>query len=116
MHFIFKLAACSGKYSLFSVSYNRRFGGGAIVRKGTHDYLPDESRDIIGPVDSARRGALLREVPPIEEPAESAAKKPQCVRSHRPKVHRQRPQSLSRGRLEPEVTEGFHVVSSPKNS
>ena len=29
----------------------------------------------MGPVDSARRGALVREVPPAKEPAESAAKK-----------------------------------------
>ena len=36
------------------------------------DHLPEESRDIIGPVDSARRGALVREVPPVEELAESA--------------------------------------------
>ena len=49
-----------------------------------HDHLP-ESRDIIGLVNSARRGALVREVPPAEEPAESAAKKCQCVRYHRSK-------------------------------
>ena len=41
--------------------------------------------NIIGPVDSARRGALVREVPPAEEPAESAAKKGQCEMSHRSK-------------------------------
>ena len=37
---------------------------------------------IIGSVDSARRGALVRQVPPAEEPAESAAKKRQYERSH----------------------------------
>ena len=44
-----------------------------------------ESRNIIGSVDSARRGALVPPVPPAEEPAESAAKKCQCDRSHRSK-------------------------------
>ena len=48
-----------------------------------HDYLPEESRNIIGPVDSARREALVREVPPAEEPAESAPNKRRCERSHR---------------------------------
>ena len=43
------------------------------------DCLPEESRSILDPVDSARKGALVREVPPAEEPAESAAKKRQCV-------------------------------------
>ena len=43
------------------------------------DHLPEESRDIIGPVDSAKRRVLVREQPPAEEPAESAAKKRQCV-------------------------------------
>ena len=41
--------------------------------------------NIIGPVDSARRRALVREVRPAEEPAESAAEKSQCERSHRSK-------------------------------
>ena len=41
--------------------------------------------NIIGPFDSSKRGALVREVPPAEEPAESAAKKRQCERSHRSK-------------------------------
>ena len=36
---------------------------------------------------AASRGALVREVPPAEEPAESAAKKRQCKRSRRPKEH-----------------------------
>ena len=31
MHFFFNLAACRGKYSLFSVSCHRRFGGGTVV-------------------------------------------------------------------------------------
>ena len=47
-------------------------------------YLP-ESRNIIGPVDSARRKALIRQVPAAEEPAESASNKDQCDRSHRSK-------------------------------
>ena len=80
-----------------------------------YDYLPEESRGIIGPVDSARRGALVREVPSIEEPAKSAAKKGQCVRSHLPKERRERHQNISRGRLEPEVGEGFHVSSLKKS-
>ena len=47
-------------------------------------HLP-ESRNIIGSADSARRGELVRSVPPAEEPAESAAKNRQCDRSHRSK-------------------------------
>ena len=35
--------------------------------------------------DSVRRGALVRQVPPAEEPTESAVKKRQCERSHRSK-------------------------------
>ena len=50
-----------------------------------HNCLPEESRNIIGPVDSARRRALVREVPSAEKPADSAAKKRQCERSHRSK-------------------------------
>ena len=38
-----------------------------------------------GTVDTARRGALIRQVSSAEEPTESAAKKRQCERSHRPK-------------------------------
>ena len=34
---------------------------------------------------AAPGGALVRDVPPIEEPAESAAKESQCVRYHRSK-------------------------------
>ena len=41
--------------------------------------------NIIYPFDSARREALVRDVPPAEAPAESAAKKRQCERSHRSK-------------------------------
>ena len=48
------------------------------------NHLP-ERRNIVGPVDSARRGALVREVLSAEEPAESAAKKYECKRSHRSK-------------------------------
>ena len=55
------------------------------IERELHDHLPEESRDIIVPVDSARRRALVREVPPAEEPAESAAKEHQCVRYHRSK-------------------------------
>ena len=40
--------------------------------------------NIIGSVDCAR-GALVRQVPPAEEPAESVAKKRQCDKSHRSK-------------------------------
>ena len=35
-------------------------------------HLPETSRDIIGPVDSTRRGALVRDVSPTEESAERA--------------------------------------------
>ena len=41
--------------------------------------------NIIGTVDSVRRGALVRQVPSAEEPAESAVKKRQCERNHRSK-------------------------------
>ena len=41
--------------------------------------------NIIGTVDSARREAFVRQVPPAEEPIESASKKRQCDRSHRSK-------------------------------
>ena len=51
------------------------------IEWGLHDHLP-ESRDILGPVNSAR-GGLVREVSPVEEPAESAVKERQCVRYHR---------------------------------
>ena len=37
---------------------------------------------IIAPVDSARRGALVRQVPPAEELTKSATKKRQCKMSH----------------------------------
>ena len=40
---------------------------------------------MIGPVDSVRREALVREALHAEEPAESAAKKCQCERIHRSK-------------------------------
>ena len=40
---------------------------------------------MIDPVDSVRRGALVREVLPAEEPAESAVKKCQCKRIPRSK-------------------------------
>ena len=43
------------------------------------------AENIIGTVDCARRGTLVRQVPPAGEPAESAAKKCQCDRSHRSK-------------------------------
>ena len=67
-------------------SKNRRkvcleFGGEPRVLQ---DHLP-ESRVIIDPVDCARRRALVRKVPSAEDPAESAAKKRQCERSHQPK-------------------------------
>ena len=52
-------------------------------RRVPHDHLTEESMNILGPVDIARRAALVRESPPAEEPAESAAKNSQCERSHR---------------------------------
>ena len=55
--------------------------------------------NIIGPVDSARRGALVREVPPAEEPAESATKKRQCEEPPTEEARRVRHQSYNRGRL-----------------
>ena len=54
-------------------------------RTGHCTYLP-ESRNIPGSVYSAR-GALVRQVPLAEEPAESAAKKRQCDRRHLSKEH-----------------------------
>ena len=36
---------------------------------------------------TATGGALVREVPPVEEPTESAAKERQCVRYHGSKEH-----------------------------
>ena len=41
--------------------------------------------NITGSVDSTRRRALVRQVPLVEEPAESSAKKRQCDRRHRSK-------------------------------
>ena len=42
--------------------------------------MSEESRDIIGSVGCANRGALIRVVPPAKVPAESAAKKRQSER------------------------------------
>ena len=61
----------------FGVTWSEREPCGTCKRAGK----------VIGPVDSARKGALVLEVPPAEEPAESAAKKRQCERSHRSKEH-----------------------------
>ena len=47
------------------VSLNLRF-------PSPHGHLPEPSRDIIGPVDSVRIGALVLKVPLAEEPDESA--------------------------------------------
>ena len=58
------------------------------IKQEFHHYLP-ESRDIIGPVNSARR-ALVREAPPVEETAERAAKEHQCVSYHRSKQRHER--------------------------
>ena len=41
--------------------------------------------NVIGSVDSTRRGPLMRQVPPAEASVESAAKKRQCERIHRSK-------------------------------
>ena len=41
--------------------------------------------NIIGSVNSAGGGPLVRQLPPTEEPAESAAKKREYERSHRSK-------------------------------
>ena len=82
---------------------------------GTLRYLPEENRDIVSSIDSARRGALVREISLAEEPTESAAKEHQYVRNHWTEECRERYQSMRRGRLEPEVGEGFRV-SSLKNS
>ena len=57
-----------------------KFGGESKAYSKHHRL---ESRNNISSVDRARRGALVRQVPPVEEPAESAAKKHQCNRSHR---------------------------------
>ena len=46
-----------------------------------HDLL-SRSRYVIGLVNSAGRGALVREMSPAEESAESAAKERQFVRYH----------------------------------
>ena len=45
------------------------------------NHLP-ESRNMIRPIDSARRGALVRQVPPAEKPTGSTGKNRQCERSH----------------------------------
>ena len=58
---------------------------GTRSEREPHDSLPEENRNIIGPVDSVRREALVHEVPAAEEPAGSATKKRRCERSHRPK-------------------------------
>ena len=44
-----------------------------------------ESRNLTGPSYGTRRGVRVRQVPPAEEPAESASKKRQCYRRHRAK-------------------------------
>ena len=44
---------------------------------------PAREQGLIGPVNTARRGALVYEVPPAEEPVEGTAKESQCVRYHR---------------------------------
>ena len=61
-----------------------------------HNHLP-ESKDIIGLVDNAKRSALVREVPPAEEPAEITAKERQCVRNRRLK---EREESATRATAE----------------
>ena len=48
------------------------------------NHLP-ENKNTIGSVDSARKRALVCEVPPGEEPTERAAKKRQCKKRHRSK-------------------------------
>ena len=48
-------------------------------------YPPAECRNIIGSVYGTRRGVRVRQVPPAEESAKSAAKKRQCYRRHRSK-------------------------------
>ena len=44
-----------------------------------------ESKKTIGPVYSTRIEVRVRQVPPAEDPAESAARKRQCYRRHRSK-------------------------------
>ena len=44
--------------------------------KEPHHCVSEESRNIIFPVDSVRREALVREVPPAEEPVDSATGAP----------------------------------------
>ena len=60
--------------------------GYSSVTRSERETVPTDQKagNIIGSVDNARRGALVRQVPLAEEPAESAAKKRQCVRNHRP--------------------------------
>ena len=60
----------------------------------------------MGLVDSVKRGALVREVPSAEEPAESPSKKPMCERSQRPKECMYRNQSNNRERLASDGVEG----------
>ena len=66
-------AKAGGEVSLyFGITRSEREPHGTCQRAG----------NIIGAVDTARRGALVRQVSPAEEPTESAAKKRQCERSH----------------------------------
>ena len=51
-------------------------------RQEPHDHLP-VSKDITGAVNSARRGVLVCEIPPAEEPAETTPEEHQCVRYQR---------------------------------
>ena len=50
--------------------------------EGYSNITCQRARNTIGPVDSARKGVLVRQVPSTEETDESAAKKRQRERSH----------------------------------
>ena len=52
--------------------------------RGPHG-ICQRAGNIVDPFDNARRGALVRELPPTEETANSATKKRQCESSHRTK-------------------------------
>ena len=50
-----------------------------VIRREREPQDTCQRGNIIGPVDSAKRGALVRHVPPAEEPTESAANKRQWL-------------------------------------
>ena len=80
------------------------------IERELHDHLP-ERRNISSARSIAPRGALVREVSTVEEPAESAVKEHQCVRYHRSKerkksakMYQTKRQGTPGGKVEPKRT------------